>query len=278
MNSRKFETRISIYVGLIVLTALALSFLIVQTQNYVAIALVGGLLFAQSAYLLYFVKTTHRELTRFLGAVRNSDFSQTFHYKDLGPSFFELGESFSLILDRFRDTRSEKEEQGHYLRIMIEHIPVALISVFDDERVEPLNNAARRLFAPHFPKSVAEFSSLYGVELGEAVKGIAPGQSLLVKTDQLRDDHRLKISATQIIVGGEQQRILSMQDIQSELDANEFEAWRELGRVLTHELMNSLTPVSSLAGTAHTLLKELSENAAMPTELGAGAEGCARCH
>ncbi len=267
MAFKSFETRVSLHVLMLLVTTLSFAFLMMSTTYYVATGLTGVLILAQFLYLLHLIRTTNRELSRFFGAVRNSDFSQSFHYGDMGPSFEELGESFSMVLDRFRDTRSEKEEQGHYLRILVEHIPVALISVFDDGKVQPLNNAARRLFGPQFPKTIDGFQE-YGEELHEAVKGIAPGQNLLVRTDHLRDDHRLKIAATQIAVGGEQQRILSMQDIQSELDANEFEAWRELGRVLTHELMNSLTPVSSLAGTAHSLLEELMEKAGEDSSLG----------
>lgn len=258
MAFKNFDLSVTFRVAALFLTTLLSVWLIVATQFYVAAGLVSVLTGLQLVGLLHFVKTTHRELNRFMGAVQNSDFSQTFSYNDLGSSYKELGEAFSTVFDRFRSARSEREEQAHYLRMLVDHIPVALVTIHDDDRVEALNNAARRMFTPVFPKTPADFER-FGADLAATIAKINPGESLVVRTDAAAAGRQLKIAATEIIIGGERLKILSLQDIQSELDATEFDAWRELGRVLTHELMNSLTPVSSLADTATKMLVDLKD-------------------
>lgn len=267
MAFKNFDSSVTFRVAALFLSMLLSVWLILQTEYYISAAFISGLTALQLVGLLRFVKTTHRELNRFMGAVQNSDFSQSFSYNDLGSSYRELGEAFSIVFDRFRMARSEREEQAHYLRMLVDHIPVALVTIHDDNRVEALNNAARRMFAPAFPKTPAEFGR-FGAELADTVTGIEPGESVVVRTDTTASNRQLKIAATEIIIGGERLKILSLQDIQSELDATEFDAWRELGRVLTHELMNSLTPVSSLAETATKMLVDLSEETDAESELG----------
>lgn len=269
MAFRNFDLSVTFRVAALFLTTLLCVWLIVATQFYIAAGLVSVLTALQLVGLLHFVKTTHRELNRFMGAVQNSDFSQTFSYNDLGSSYKELGEAFSTVFDRFRSARSEREEQAHYLRMLVDHIPVALVTIHDDDRVEALNNAARRMFTPVFPKTPADFER-FGADLAETIATIKPGESLVVRTDATASGRQLKIAATEIIIGGERLKILSLQDIQSELDATEFDAWRELGRVLTHELMNSLTPVSSLADTASKMLVDL--KATVEADSGLGSE------
>ncbi len=271
MAFRNFDLSVTFRVAALFLTTLLCVWLIVATQFYIAAGLVSVLTALQLVGLLHFVKTTHRELNRFMGAVQNSDFSQTFSYNDLGSSYKELGEAFSIVFDRFRSARSEREEQAHYLRMLVDHIPVALVTIHDDDRVEALNNAARRLFTPAFPKTPADFER-FGADLAETIAAIKPGESLVVRTDATAASRQLKIAATEIIIGGERLKILSLQDIQSELDATEFDAWRELGRVLTHELMNSLTPVSSLADTATKMLVDLKATVDAGSGLGAEIE------
>jgi signal transduction histidine kinase len=267
MAFRNFDTNVSIRVMALFTCTLILVWLLVNTNYYVAIAFTFGLSALQLYGLLRYVKTTHRELNRFMGAVQNADFSQSFSYKDLGSSYTDLGEAFSSVFDQFRVARTEREEQAHYLRMLVDHIPVALITIHDDGKVEALNNAARRMFTPGFPRSPAEFER-FGTELPETISNILPGENVVVRTDVAASNRQLKISATEIIIGGEKLKILSLQDIQSELDATEFDAWRELGRVLTHELMNSLTPVSSLAGTATNMLSDLKEEIEADSPLG----------
>lgn len=268
MAFKNFDSSVTFRVAALFLSMLLSVWLILQTNYYVAAALVTGITAVQLVGLLRFVKTTHRELNRFMGAVQNSDFSQTFSYNELGSSYKELGEAFSTVFDRFRMARSEREEQAHYLRMLVDHIPVALVTIHDDDRVEALNNAARRMFAPAFPKTPAEFER-FGADLAATITDLKPGENVVVRTDATASSRQLKIAATEIVIGGERLKILSLQDIQSELDATEFEAWRELGRVLTHELMNSLTPVSSLADTATKMLGDLKRDTDADSALGA---------
>jgi nitrogen fixation/metabolism regulation signal transduction histidine kinase len=84
-----------------------------------------------------------------------------------------------------------------------------------------------------------------------------PGDRQLVTFDVEGIEYHLTLATTEIIIAGNSERLISLQDIQSELDATQAQAWEELVRVLTHEIMNSITPVTSLSKTAVQLVADV---------------------
>jgi nitrogen fixation/metabolism regulation signal transduction histidine kinase len=135
------------------------------------------------------------------------------------------------------------------LTALIEHIPVPLLTVHIDDRVTLQNNAARRLFGTEHVTRLKDLRK-FGARFAESVATAVPGVRELVTFTVEGVEYHLALATTEIIVGGSSERLISLQDIQSELDASQAQAWEELVRVLTHEIMNSITPVTSLASTA----------------------------
>jgi nitrogen fixation/metabolism regulation signal transduction histidine kinase len=95
--------------------------------------------------------------------------------------------------------------------------------------------------------------------LAESVDTAAPGMRQLVTFYVEGIEYHLTLATTELIVGGKSERLISLQDIQSELDATQAEAWEDLVKVLTHEIMNSITPVTSLAKTASLVVHDVIE-------------------
>ncbi len=199
--------------------------------------------------LLRFVRRTNRELARFVGALDFRDASQTFSAAGRGSGFDDLGRALERVMDRVREARAADAAEARFLRALVEHVPIPLMAVGAAGRLELLNGAARRLFAA---PQIASLEGLkeYGDRLWRDVGEATPGRRQLTEMTVDGTRQAMMLGISELEVGEARQRIVSLQNIQGELDANELAVWRELVRVLTHEIMNSLTPLTSLAKSA----------------------------
>lgn len=218
---------------------------------------IGGIVAVE---LSRFVTRTNQELARFLDAIRYADFGQRFSFSGAGAGFKELGETFTHILDRFRADRNEQERELRHLKALLEHVPVPLISVFADGRISLWNNAARRLFGQHSVQQLSDLNQ-FGPELMPAVAQIQPGGRALVQMKVDDIDQSLAVAASEIATSGRTERLISLHNIRTELDGMQLDAWQALVRVLTHEIMNSITPLASLASTSSELVRAASAEA-----------------
>lgn len=255
MGFKKFSILIAIRTVMVMLTLVLLAFLLNLKGYYASTFLVVILLSIQCVLLYRFVVKTNNELTRFFEAARYADYSQRFEFQGIGAGFAELGNTFTDILKRFQENRAVQEQQYKHLKAVIEHVPVPLISIHFDGKISLWNNSARRLFGAN---KVAHIDDLlqFGDEFIVQLQSLNPGERKLVTFEVDGMEHRLVVLATQLIIAGQQEKLLSLQDIQSELDRVQLQAWQDLVRVLTHEIMNSITPVASLAKTAADLLDD----------------------
>ena len=216
--------------------------------------------FALSVLVIWHhINRTNKELTRFLDAARYADFSQRFSFEDMGTGFDELGQTFTEILTRQRRMRTSQQEEVRHLRALIEHIPVPLMTVHGDDSVTLQNNASRRLFGTAHVVRLGDFRQ-FGEGFYNAISEAIPGNRQLVVFTVEGDEYKLTLATSEIVVAGDSQRVISLQDIQSELDETQAEAWQDLVRVLTHEIMNSITPVTSLAKTARDVVEDIVQN------------------
>ncbi len=216
--------------------------------------------------LWWFISRTNREVARFLTAARHADYSQRFSFEDMGAGFGELAEALTDILNRMFEQRVEQETEARRLKALIDHIPIPLMTIHGDDSITLQNNAARRLFgAAHVTRmsDLRQFGSGFHTAVAEAVPG---GRELVTFTVE-GVEYRLTMATTENIVAGVSNRLLSLQDIQSELNVNQAEAWQDLVRVLTHEIMNSITPVTSLAKTASEVVDDIAHKVEPGSEL-----------
>ncbi len=207
-----------------------------------------------------YVSRTNREVARFLDAVRFADYSQRFDFEKAGSGFASLGRTFTAIIEEMRGRRTGQESEMRHLKALIEHIPVPLMTVHADNAITLQNNAARRLFGATHVTRVNDLSQ-FGPGFARAVDEAIPGDRELVTFTVEGAEYQLTLAATEIIIDGNRERLISLQDIQSEIDATQAEAWQDLVRVLTHEIMNSITPVTSLAQTASELVDDVVRDA-----------------
>ena len=234
---------------------IATAWMIEHTQWYVVIGLALGAVIAQTAHLVQFVSRSSHEMARFLDAVAVGDTSQSFSRLSQDSAQRELASAMSGVLARLRAGRSERDAQAHYLQTLVNHVPVALLSIADSGSVQLLNMAARRLFESTLTES-AQFAR-HGRSFAVSVESLRAGHTAIVRMERVSGNLQLKAAATGVVTGGVSQRLISLQNIESEMNAQEMAAWQTVIRVMAHEVMNSLTPVSSLAATAHNLVGEV---------------------
>ncbi|MDZ7363713.1 MAG: ATP-binding protein [candidate division KSB1 bacterium] len=227
--------------------------LLLQTTLYATIVIVGSIIFYQIYSLIHYVEKTNRDLTRFLEAIKHTDFSQTFSTTGLGSSFEPLKKAFNEVIEEFRRARAEKEEHFRYLQTVVQHIGIGLIAFGRDGEVSLINTAAKRLLGVTHLKNIKTLETL-SQPLVATLLQLESGGKALVKIEAKNELLHLAIYATEFKLREQIFTLVSLQNIQSELEEKEMEAWQNLIRVLTHEIMNSVTPIASLASTVNDWL------------------------
>jgi two-component system nitrogen regulation sensor histidine kinase NtrY len=158
----------------------------------------------------------------------------------------------------FQKVRAEKEESFHYLQTIVQNIDVSVIAYSADGNIELINKTAKKLFQLSSIKNIKALEPL-SMELVNTLLTIKPGENKLVKVQYEDDFLQLAIYATTIKVKDKLIYLVTIKDIQNVLEEQETEAWQKLIRVLTHEIMNSITPIASLSSTLDLMLKGMVE-------------------
>ncbi len=249
--------RINCIIRVILLGAFSWLFfyLLFRTNLYTALFILGVFILYQIYALIYYVEKTNRDLARFFQSIRYEDFSQTFKVEGYGSSFDSLKAVFSEVMNAFRKTRAEKEEHFRYLQTVVQHIGIGLIAFQPDGEVELINTAAKRLLNVASLKNIKSLESM-SKPLVDVLLRLRSRESALVKVEDENELLHLALYATEFKLRAQKFSLVSIQNIHSELEEKEMEAWQKLIRVLTHEIMNSITPIASLTSTISNLIRE----------------------
>ena len=253
---QRFQQRfrwISIVQILLLTGTLSLLALAVTSTDYHAVPLILACIAAlQVFFLLRSVNAHVSALEDFFAAVAYEDFTRRFVEDDFDG---ELSDAFNRILARFQTASAERELQAGYLDTVVRHVPVALLAAKADGSLSIVNNPARRLTGLSGLRHLDDLAAL-APDLPDALRGIAAGQQRLLQTRLRAVPAELRVSVSEIRRDGAVERLYSLENLSGELSARESSAWRNLIRVLTHEIMNTLTPVTSLAETAASMLDD----------------------
>ena len=213
-----------------------------------AIACVGA-----GAGMWSHVRRTNFQLSRFVEALRFNDLSQNFAGDADGSGFAEVGEALNQAIRQLREQRQQLSDNSRFFEAVLDDAPTALLIIDEEGRVELGNKAARRLFMKHSGVRIADFAT-YGDAFVRSLGDSSVGRPRLVPLRFDAVPQTAMVSAAIVHRLGGLVRVVAVQPIQSELNAIEIAAQSDLIRVLTHEIMNSMTPVTSLAHTAASLV------------------------
>lgn len=251
MNLKDFRARIFIRVFFLGLTMALFSFMITRPNMLFAAILTFVVVIIQLADIFRFVSQTNRKLTRFLESVKYSDFISGFTSDNkLGKSFKDLNIAFNEVLEAFRKARSEKEEHWQYLNSVVQQVRTGILSFDAEGNIQLINTNAKKFIGINNLRNIGELITV-NPRLYHALNSVGPGNSELYKGS---NELHLTVQATELRIRGTDVKLVTLQNIQPELQKQELEAWQNLTRVLRHEIMNSITPISSLTSTLREIL------------------------
>ncbi len=263
MVYRKLRVAVILQSSLLVLWIGLFFFVAFRHKPAAALVILAGLIIYQVWSLIQTVDRTNRDLTRFFQSVRFGDFTQSFRAREPDKPFAGLHAALTEVMEAFRKARAEKEEQALYLQTVVQHIGMGLLVFQPTGEVDLVNDAAKRLL------KVVQLKNVHSLEadhpdLVKALLGMESRERALVKAEIGGELLQLSLYATELKLRGKGFRLVSVQDIRGELEEKEIEAWQRLIRVLTHEIMNSMTPISSLASTVQDLVVRTGAGTADP--------------
>lgn len=214
-----------------------------------------------AAFSLYrFVNDTNRRLARFFESVRYSDFAIRFSSgKEKGDSFAEVNRQFNEVLEAFRQTRAEKEANLLFLNTIVQHLSTGLLAFDAQMNVLVSNNAAFQLLGVYRLHHLNDLPERHKT-LIHFVQNLHTKGKILYQPEASR---QLSVQGVSVNLQGRAVCLLTLQNIHPELQRKEADAWRNLTRVLRHEIMNSVTPIVSLVETAQDIVQhEMPKNPA----------------
>lgn len=236
-----------------------------ETAYAISSIILSVLFFAQIVSLIRYAEQTNIKLTRFFKSIRHSDFTSSFTDNELGSSFEGLNKEFNEVIEAFNKNKTEKEEHFNYLLTVIQHVSIGIIVFKSDGTVDVFNNAVKRLLQLPRLRNINKLSVI-DEELPDKLLNMKAGDKMLIKVFIADELLQLSMHSTQFRMRSEEYTLVSFQDIHPELEQKEIESWQKLIRVLTHEIMNSITPISSLAETVDEILKGHESNPPSPDD------------
>lgn len=257
--SKNFRLNLILRILFIIIIISAFIYLILISNQYLRSVYLGVLLVIVIAEMIWYIERINRDFNAFLLGLLQADFTATFNEKSKGKSFTHLYSTFNKINRKFRSISAEKEIQHLYLETMIEHVKTGIVSFDPGGKVHLINKAFKSLLNKPFLQNINGLESV-NKQLVDTLRNIKPNQKELLKINIKGNLLHLSLHATAFKLADTEYKLVSFQDIKNELDAQELDAWQKLMRVLTHEIMNSVTPITSLTATLFDMVKNDIEN------------------
>ncbi|MCK5207239.1 MAG: GHKL domain-containing protein [Cyclobacteriaceae bacterium] len=248
MGSNNLRFQIIIRITAIALT-LFLLFQLVNTSAFsLTIILVLTLVIVQVVALIKFIDKTNKDIVDFFEAIKNDDFSVPKRKSGKEAYAQYLHDQFEMVIKKLKKSKLAKDVRQQYLTTIVQHVGIGLITFNEKGDVQIMNIAAKRLLKVENIKNISGLNSISEV-LVKCFWELKTGGRSLITVEIGGDERQLSVYVIELNLGNENFKLISLQNIRSELEEKEMEAWQKLVRVLTHEIMNSVTPISSLANT-----------------------------
>ncbi len=202
--------------------------------------------------LITYVTHTNRTLKTFFDSLRYIDTVKKSSGK--GKSFEELDKLYQEIAGIIHQVELDRETDRQYFRYLVDHSAAGILSFNETGEIEMINQSAKKILKLKQPKNISALGSL-SPDLPVVLNTLKSGQQKLLKLIVDNEVIGLSVRLAEYRISGRKIRLVSLQNIRNELEEEELDAWQKLIRVLTHEIMNSITPVNSLTNTIIRMLE-----------------------
>lgn len=255
MKFKNVEWRILLRVLLLLVTLTVASFLL--TNGWlIYLVFIIPVIFYQVVEFYNFQRKAHEELNQFVESVHYRDFSRNFDVKHAPVELQPLRKGFNEINTTFKIISKEKETQYQYLQKILELVDTGILSYkATTGDIVWMNESLKRMLELPYLKTLHSLAKR-DPALYNNIVDLKPGEIKIATAHLEKNSFKLLLSATAFQTDGEKFKLIAFQNVDEALDETESKAWQKLLSVMTHEIMNSIAPISSLADTLRNRLKE----------------------
>ena len=253
MFHKHFRFNILLRVLGIAILSLLLAYVLVQKEMLFVPVALAALLIGALVNLVFYIEKSNRDLTHFLLSIRQGAYTESYTSQNRGKPFEDLSGAFNEVIGEFARLNEEKELHYQYLEALNENINVAILTFSEDGKLLRMNPAAKRLLRTPVIITLESFRNI-DLNLYHTMTEIQPDQRRVVRVFLGEDQYQLNVQLKEILLQGKRMRVILIQNLSEELETKEIEAWHQLMSVLTHEIMNSVTPLISLTAAVQSIL------------------------
>ncbi|UCG26732.1 MAG: hypothetical protein JSV24_07045 [Bacteroidales bacterium] len=245
MAYNRFYLNIFIHVVLITILCMGLVYFVFEKQQYTTSILCLAFVVLITGRLIYYLNRTNRLLSMYFIHLNENDPTLGWSSDYVEKNFRGLRISLHGIMEQLKQARIEKEVHARYLQTIVDNINAGIITADGSGKIDIMNKAAVRFLNAGFIRNLTEIDKIHP-GLYSKLKKLMPGKTLLEKFMVDEQLFLLSIKAAKIKNLGKENTVYTFHDIKNEMDEQEINAWKKLIRVITHEIMNSITPITTL--------------------------------
>jgi signal transduction histidine kinase len=248
MTFKKFEWRIILRV-LFLFIALSATSWITVNKHYIYLIFLIPLVIYLVIEFISFQRKAQDELNQFVESVHYRDFSRYFDVKHAPAELQPMREGFNEINTTFKVISKEKETQYQYLQKILELVDTGILSYeVETGSVVWMNESLKKMLQLPYLKTVLSLAKR-DLDLYNEITNLQPGEHRIATAHLEKEAFKILLSATAFQTEGKKYKLIAFQNVNEALDETESKAWQKLLSVMTHEIMNSIAPISSLAET-----------------------------
>ncbi len=259
MASNNFYRNIIFRTYFLALAALLMGWLIFDKNSLLPGIFATLIFIIQVVELINYLNRTNTKIAFFFDAIRNDDSTLNFPEKTGNKSLNELNTSLNKVNELIKNIKFELQEQEQYFKTILEQVSIGIISFSERGNIYLSNTAARNLLGHEHLTHIDQISQI-DRKLYAALKELQPGDRKLVSFNSKTGIVQLSLKSTLFKTAQDTFQLVVIQDIKTELETQELESWIKLIRVLTHEIMNTVAPITSLSQTISGYFKNLDGN------------------
>ncbi|MBK8608886.1 MAG: HAMP domain-containing histidine kinase [Chitinophagaceae bacterium] len=275
MNFKKYDWSLVLRIVLLFVT-LSISAMLLSERQFTFLILAMVLVAFQVFDLYRFANKSKVDFEQFVESVHYRDFSRHFDEKNAPAAVQPMRKGFNEINSTFKLITKERETQYQYLQKILELVDTGILS-YDHQAgdIMWMNEPLKKLLNIPYLKSIHSLEKR-DTDLYNEITAIKPGDNKVVSITNDKSSLKVLLSATAFQTAGKVYKLIAFQNINEALDETESKAWQKLLSVMTHEIMNSVAPISSLADTLknrlHLSLKDLNNNSGSLDDLELGID------
>jgi two-component system nitrogen regulation sensor histidine kinase NtrY len=258
MVFRSYHIQIVFRLVLVVLTCFGIFYVWTLHQYWLTLYNLIGILILQVYLFLRYLTKWQKDIEMFATSVTHGDFNISYNLIDESDPHYKLYTTLNYLSTYLRQVKSEYVQQSHYLRYVVENTQVGLLAFQEDGNVVLTNAEVLNLLKKTELKSLNDLLPA-DADLYSAIKKLQLNSPAIISS-AVNTHARLSARLSKFVIDGKTISLLSLLNIRSELEVNELQSWQDLISVLTHEIMNSISPIHSLHGSLSKYLDKIEGN------------------